>query len=209
MIDLACGTGGFLVEAILNLQHNNPGMEPAELSRWAQTHIFGIDKDRIGIKLTKAIMQVAGDGSANCLRGDSVRTHLWPTEYPHLANGQFANGRFTVVVTNPPFGKGLKVSATDARLAKLSIALNDDGKTYRPLEIGLLMLERACDLLRPGGRLGIVLPETYFFSPNYMFVQGWVKTRLKPLVVANVPMDAFQKFCRAKTNFYVFEKLRP
>ena len=34
-----------------------------------------------------------------------------------------------------------------------------------------------------------------------------MKDRLKPLIVANVPMEAFQGFCRAKTNFYIFEKI--
>jgi len=52
-----------------------------------------------------------------------------------------------------------------------------------------------------------VLPETYFFSPSYEYVRKWVKDHLKPICVANVPMDAFQGFCRAKTNLYVFEKL--
>ena len=56
VLDPACGTGGFLVE-------------------WAQTHVYGIDKDAIAVKLTKAMMQIAGDGSAHCVRGDSIRTH--------------------------------------------------------------------------------------------------------------------------------------
>lgn len=205
VIDPACGTGGFLVEAMLHLQRTNSGMSSSELSRWAQTHIFGIDKDPIGVKLTKAIMQVAGDGSAHCVRGDSVRTHKWPLEFPHLASGKFADNRFSVVVTNPPFGQNLTVSAEDARESGLTIACQ--GGTYRELEIGLLFLERAYQLLRPGGRLGIVLPETYFFSTNYLFVQEWIKDRFEPRVVANVPMEAFQGFCRAKTNFYVFIKL--
>ena len=59
----------------------------------------------------------------------------------------------------------------------------------------------------PGAQIGIVLPETYFFSSNYLFLFDWMKDRLKPLIVANVPMEAFQGFCRAKTNFYVFEKI--
>jgi type I restriction enzyme M protein len=205
VIDPACGTGGFLVETMLHLQRTNSGMSSGELSRWAQTHIFGIDKDPIGVKLTKAIMQVAGDGSAHCVRGDSVRTHKWPQEFPHLASGKFADNRFSVVVTNPPFGQNLTVSADDARESGLSIAAPDG--TYRELEIGLLFLERAYQLLRPGGRLGIVLPETYFFSTNYLFVQEWMKGRFEPRVVANVPMEAFQGFCRAKTNFYVFHKI--
>lgn len=207
VIDPACGTGGFLVETMLYLQRTNPDLSPSELSRWAQTHIFGVDKDPIGVKLTKAIMQVAGDGSAHCMRGDSVRTHKWVSEFPHLSSGKFTNGRFTVVVTNPPFGQNLTVSADDSRLAGLSIAKQASG-SFQELEIGLLFLERAYQLLKVGGRLGIVLPETYFFSSNYAFVQDWLDGRFKPLVVANVPMEAFQGFCRAKTNFYVMEKVK-
>lgn len=207
ILDPACGTGGFLVESILEIQRTHPHIGPEDLSRWAQTHIFGIEKDAIGLKLTKAIMQVAGDGSAHCARGDSVRTHLWPQQFPHLVS-DFRDGRFSVIVTNPPFGKNLKVSEEDARLSKLEIARAADG-TYRELEIGLIFLQRAYDLLRVGGRVGIVLPETYFFSANYRWIFDWLKPRLRPIIVANIPMEAFQGFCRAKTNFYVFEKIDP
>jgi len=206
VIDPACGTGGFLVQTILQMQQRYPKIG-GELSKWAQTRIFGIEKDAIGVKLTKAIMQIVGDGSAHCVRGDSIRTHNWDRDFPHLKNGQFEDGRFSVVVTNPPFGTNLRVSAEDARLARLDIAKNGSGQ-YRDLEIGLLFLNRAYDLLRRGGRVGIVLPETYFFSPQYRFVLSWLRPCLKPLVVANIPMEAFQGFCRAKTNFYVFEKIK-
>ena len=205
VIDPACGTGGFLVETLMDMQRRHPG-EQAEVARWAQTHIFGIDKDAIGVKLTKAIMQIAGDGSANVVRGDSVRTHLWPTEFRELVGGGYADGRFSVVVTNPPFGANLKVPAADARLAGLDIA-RAGGADYQDLEIGLLFLQRAYQLLRVGGRLGSILPETYVCSETYRFVTEWIQTRLRPRVVLNVPMEAFQGFCRAKTNFYVFDKL--
>ena len=206
IIDDACGTGGFLVESMLDMARRNPGMPEGELSRWAQTHIYGIEKDAIGLKLTKAIMQIAGDGSAHCARGDSIRVHTWAAHFPHLLGPKYRDGRFTVVVTNPPFGKNLKVSANDARLAGLDIAKRGSA-TYSDLEIGLLFLERAYQLLRVGGRVGIVLPETYFFSTNYDFVREWIRPRLRPIVVANIPMEAFQGFCRAKTNFYVFQKI--
>ena len=204
IIDPACGTGGFLVQAMVEMGRRVS--DKAELSKWAQTHIYGIDKDKIGVKLTKAVMQIAGDGSAQCARGDAVRTHLWATNFPHLSS-RFENGRFSVVVTNPPFGNNLKVSAEDARLAGLDIA-KAGGASYQEMEIGLLFLHRAYDLLKVGGRLGIVLPETYFFSTNYRFLFDWLRPRFRPLAVANVPMEAFQGFCRAKTNFYVFEKVQ-
>ena len=206
VLDPACGTGGFLVETMMEMQRTHSTMSSEELSRWAQTHIFGIEKDAIGTKLTKAIMQIAGDGSAHCARGDSIRTHNWKRDFPHLTDGKFRNGRFSVIVTNPPFGKNLKVSAEDCRLAGVELA-RIDGDKFRAMEIGLIFLNRAHKLLRIGGRLGIILPETYFFSANYQFLFNWMKDRFEPLVVANIPMEAFQGFCRAKTNFYVFEKV--
>jgi type I restriction enzyme M protein len=150
-------------------------------------------------------MQIAGDGSAHCVRGDSIRTHLWAKEFPHLLQPAFRNGRYSAVITNPPFGAGLKVSANDARLAGLDIAAVGGGN-YSDLEIGLHFLQRAHQLLKVGGKLGIVLPETYFFSPSYEWVFDWLQPRLEPMAVANVPMEAFMGFCRAKTNFYVFKK---
>lgn len=206
VIDPACGTGGFLVEVMLDMARRHPQMAESELSRWAQTHVHGIEKDAIGVKLTKAIMQIAGDGSANCVRGDSVRIHNWTRDFPHMNDRKFRDGRFTVVVTNPPFGQNLKVSADDSRFAGLDLAKVGNGN-YVDLEIGLLFLQRAHQLLKIGGRVGIVLPETYFFSSNYEFLFNWLKPRLRPQVVANIPMEAFQGFCRAKTNFYVFEKI--
>ena len=206
VLDPACGTGGFLVEIMLDLQRSHPSMSPHELSRWSQTHIYGIDKDAIAVKLTKAVMQIAGDGSAHCVRGDSIRTHDWSRDFRHLQHPHFGDGRFTVIVTNPPFGQNLKVSASDSRLAGLELAKRG-GDKYTDLEIGLLFLERSYQLLKVGGRMGIVLPETYFFSRTYLFLFDWLQRRLHPVVVANIPMEAFQGFCRAKTNFYVFEKI--
>ena len=205
VLDPACGTGGFLVETLLNFQRTRPSMSPLQLSQWAQTHIYGIDKDAIGVKLTKAVMQIAGDGSAHCVRGDTIRTHNWSRDFPHL-QPNFGNGRFTAIITNPPFGQNLKISAADCRLAGLEIAKRG-GDKYEDLEIGLLFLERSHQLLKIGGRIGIVLPETYFFSPSYSFLFEWLRPRFRPVVVANIPMEAFQGFCRAKTNFYVFKKV--
>ena len=200
----ACGTGGFLIQSLIEMKERYPN-EEKEISRWAQLHIYGIDKDAIGIKLTKAIMQILNDGSAHCVRGDSVLTHTWKVKYPHLLSNQFKNGRFTKVFTNPPFGAPLKIKYSDAKKSGLSIA--DSIDTGKDIELGLAMFNRCYDLLREGGRICIVLPETYFFSPSYKYVREWVKERMKPICVANVPMDAFQGFCRAKTNLYIFEKL--
>jgi len=151
-------------------------------------------------------MQILGDGSAHCARGDSIRTYLWASDFPQLQSGIFANGRFTVVLTNPPFGTNLKVPARDARRGSLDIACAKRG-SWEELETGLIFLNRSWQLLMSGGRLCIVLPETYLFSPQYAFLQQWLQKRFRTLGVINIPMEAFQGFCRAKTNLYIFEKI--
>ncbi|MBK5223042.1 MAG: SAM-dependent DNA methyltransferase [Acidimicrobiia bacterium] len=207
VVDPACGTGGFLVEAYLSLGRNSPGLSDADLRSWAHRRLYGVDKDDISVKLTRAIMQITGDGSANVYVGDSIREHAWPIDYPSLVD-PLKDEQFTCVITNPPFGRDLKVDKRDARRSGYTISAAASSRTgeYKDLELGLVFLERAWRLLAVGGRLGIILPETYFFSTTYAWLQHWLDSRFILRGMLNIPMEAFQGFCRAKTNFYVFEK---
>ena len=177
VIDPACGTGGFLMEALRQLRDAE---FPAEgdrwhLIKWANDNLYGVDMDHIGVKLTRAIMVAVGDGSTHTLLGDSIRRHQWGSQYPRLdqelgdPRGGDVLEQFTVVMTNPPFGENLKVKASDARAAGFTIAkaaAHTSKQEFVDLEIGLLFLEQAYRLLQVGGRIGIILPETYFFSPS-------------------------------------------
>ena len=211
IIDPACGTGGFLIECFNSFRKNNPEIENADVKAWAQKHLYGIDKDSINVKLTKSMMMILGDGSTHTYLGDSLRSHLWHKNYPHL-QGALQDSSYSCIITNPPFGKGLKLPKVDAKECKYSIchkpATKDDAKglQYEERELGIVFLERCYNLLVEGGRLGIILPETYFFSTSYIWLQEWLKKRYILRGMLNIPMEAFQGFCRAKTNFYVFEK---
>lgn len=219
VIDPACGTGGFLHEVLRQVKENEfPDEANAyHIVKYANDNLYGVDMDSIGVKLTKALMIAFRDGSTHVLRGDSVRVHNWPSDCPRLqhelGSTQSLDGvarKFTVVVTNPPFGENLKVSASDARAGKYTIAKAAAlGKKaeYVDLEIGLIFLEHAYRLLQVGGRIGIILPETYFFSYSYRWLPEWLEHRLKLRGMVNIAMEAFEEFCRAKTNFYIFEKI--
>lgn len=219
VIDPACGTGGFLHEALRQVKENEfPDEAQAfHIVKYANEHLYGVDVDNIGVKLTKALMIAFRDGSTHVLKGDSVRVHNWSASFPRLqqelGSTQTLDGvarKFTVVVTNPPFGENLKVSAADARAGKYTIAKAAAlGKKaeYVDLEIGLIFLEHAYRLLQVGGRIGIILPETYFFSYSYRWLPEWLERRLKLRGMVNIAMEAFEEFCRAKTNFYIFEKV--
>lgn len=209
VVDPACGTGGFLVEAYLSLGRNSPGLSDADLRSWAHRRLYGVDKDDISVKLTRAIMQITGDGSANVYVGDSIREHAWPSDYASLVD-PLKDEQFTCMITNPPFGRDLKVDKRDLRRSGYTIsrAASRREDEHTDLELGLVFLERAWRLLAEGGRLGIILPETYFFSSTYAWLQDWLAERFILRGMLNIPMEAFQGFCRAKTNFYVFEKQR-
>ncbi len=205
IIDPACGTGGFLIEAFREMARRIG--DDATMIKWANRQVYGVDKDSINVKLARAMMMVLGDGSSHIHIGDSIREDRWEADYPYLRTAM-RDGAFTVVLTNPPFGQNLKVAAKDCKANKFTISLAAGGGIrYKDLEIGLIFLERAYRLLTHGGRVGIILPETYFFSPSYAFLQDWLAPRFAIRGIVNVPMEAFQGFCRAKTNLYVLEKL--
>lgn len=215
IIDPACGTGGFLLECFYQFKEKHPHLDNGEIKSWAQKHLYGVDKDQINIKLTKAMMMILGDGSAHTYVGDSLRENLWASKWPYLVP-TLQNSSFTCIITNPPFGKNLKMTAKDLKNANLSIGkkhkILENGEviiqnTYENRELGLAFMERCHNLLISGGRLGIILPETYFFSKSYEWFQSWVNERFILRGMINIPMEAFQGFCRAKTNFYVFEKV--
>jgi hypothetical protein len=216
IIDPACGTGGFLMEAVRQMGErfhkvhpNRPDRVGQLLTKWANERVYGVDIDDIGVKLTRMLMLAVGDGSTHTLIGDSISSHRWQQHYPHLL-APLIDEQYTVVITNPPFGEQLKVKASDARAAGFTIsraAAMNNTDNHVDLEIGLIFLERAWRLLRIGGRVGIVLPETYFFSHRYRWLSDWLKDRLELRGMLNIPMEAFQEFCRAKTNFYIFEKI--
>lgn len=220
IIDPAGGTGGFVIEALRQVQER---YFPNESDTWrlvkfANDNVYSVELDPLGTKLTKAMMIAMQDGSTHTLTGDAIRIHLWKSQFPELQrelgdprkDGEVAE-QFTVVLTNPPFGKDLKVSAADARASGYTItqaaAGTKRGKSHVALEIGLVYLELAHRLLQVGGRVGIILPETYFFSHKYRWLPAWLEGRFALRGMLNIPMEAFEEFCRAKTNFYIFEKI--
>ena len=211
VIDPACGTGGFLFETYSTLLKRASGEQRDEIRTWAHRNLYGVDLDSINVKLARALMIGARDGSTNIVLGDSLREQKWQ-DFPMLTPvlGRETDGSYDVVLTNPPFGERLKIRATDAKQAKYSICQHTSGgypsDKYSDTELGLVFMERAYRLLAGGGRLGIVLPETYFFSSSYQWFRKWVSRHFDVLAVMNIPMEAFQGFCRAKTNFYVMRK---
>lgn len=187
VIDPACGTGGFLSAALMRII--STGISEKASTQWAHYNLFGVDRDKTNIKLTRALMVGMGDGSTNAHHGDSLRESKWKGDTKGIQS-VLGEERYTAVLTNPPFGKDLVINAADARSSHLEICKHTKGglmsDTYAPTtELGIAFVERAWKILQNGGRLGIVLPETYFFSKSYRWFREWMDTHFTP------PLDVY------------------
>jgi type I restriction enzyme M protein len=61
-----------------------------------------------------------------------------------------------IILTNPPFAGAIKTAST---LSQYELATGGGASFEKSVVRAILFLERCLDMLRPGGRLAIVLPQ--------------------------------------------------
>ena len=64
------------------------------------------------------------------------------------------------------------------------------GKKNRPTE--LIFVERCLNLLKPGGRMGIVLPDGNLNNPSLAWLRRWAEGKAKLLAVVSLPEETFR-----------------
>lgn len=69
------------------------------------------------------------------------------------------------------------------------LSLYETGELSTLTEV--LFVERCLNLLKPGGRLGIVLPEGFLNGSDLQKVREYVEGRAKLLLIVSVPQDVF------------------
>ncbi|MDP2169043.1 MAG: N-6 DNA methylase [Rhodocyclaceae bacterium] len=181
---------------------------------WALANrcIYGTDANDRMARTSKMNMIMHGDGHAGVHHHDGFLN----------VNGIF-EGRFDIILTNPPFGASVEPSDvvhesdmttdraaekrytedygdlyTDA-LARVRAAVNKPIASLFELPKGekskikteILFIERCLTLLKPGGRLGIVLPEGIFNNPSLAYVREFCENRAFIRAVVSLPQETF------------------
>lgn len=62
------------------------GIDDKKLTQWAHYKLFGVDRDKTNVKLTRALMVGIGDGSTNIHHGDSLRESKWEEDFNGIQN---------------------------------------------------------------------------------------------------------------------------
>ncbi|NMA47398.1 MAG: SAM-dependent DNA methyltransferase [Lentisphaerae bacterium] len=179
ILDPFCGSGHFLTKALAYVRENVDN-DSKGFHEFAFGKLHGIEKSDRMTRVAMTDMRLHGDGHSNIRCTDAL---LDFRNYPDLDASSF-----DLVMTNPPFGSILGAQAFSA-LAAFELA---QGRKKVPLEI--IGLERCVEFLRPGGRLGIVLPESIFSADSCKYVRDWLGKHVVPRVIIDLPPETFSPY---------------
>ncbi|MEW6732130.1 MAG: N-6 DNA methylase, partial [Acidobacteriota bacterium] len=214
VLDPACGTGGFLVATLDHLNRRfheeakvDVGDESTEefltiqerLAEFVKKNLFGADFDPFLVRATTMNLTMSSGSDGNVFHMDSLA-------YPkgHLAGLEPARaaiplGSIDVLMTNPPFGSDIPIT-DQAILREYDLAAKWDRKETG-IERGIgyqsavapevLFIQRAVEWLKPGGRMGIVLPNGILGNPGDEYIRSWILRHCWLLASIDLPIEVF------------------
>lgn len=155
VIDPTAGSGGFLLEALLQIWHSVDqqfkGQPISEIDRlkydFAHLRVYGIEIHEVLSRILKINLLLHHDGHTN-IEGD--RTCL--DDHFTLPRLNPWSDKFTCVIGNPPFGDEVEEGDED-HLGSNSLANFTVAADRLKVPSEHVILERCIDLLEPGGAL--------------------------------------------------------
>lgn len=181
--DPACGSADFLTAAF----HKRRDID----SKYADC-IWGVDNSENAVQVAILNMLLNGDGKSNIKEGDS------------LLDVDADADRFDIMVCNPPFG--LKIVEKrppvlrkfdlghDWEINAVSGIWQKKAKLLEHQETGLLFAEVCIKQAKPGGRIGIIVPNGYLGnrSQRYQVFREWLLRHAKIAAICSFPRFTFK-----------------
>lgn len=207
VVDPACGTGGFLAETC------SYWVETKNRTFLSDSHylLVGIDKDKELSRLATATLEVIAPDKYSVFTTDSLDINSLIALGIH---SQIFNA--DVVLTNPPFGAKIGV-VREAILKQYDLGHHwsfsseencwiKSEKVRKSQDPQILFIELCVKILKPGGILGIVLPEGVFGNKQTGYIWDYLHQQGKIKALLDCPRTTFQPGTDTKTNVLFFQK---
>jgi len=218
LIDPACGSGGFLLYALDHVRKDADKFhrDRASVGHYRHWHDFA-EKNLYGIEINDEIARVAkmnmilhDDGHSN-VAGEDALDRL-EVMRQSTRNDGFAEGRFDLVLTNPPFGAQINLSERPY-LSDYFLGQQEDAKGRRKprknQKTEILFIERVWQFLKPGkGRAAIVLPDGILTNSSLQYVRDFMLEKFQLLAVVSLPQTAFSHYGAGVKASLVFMRRR-
>jgi type I restriction enzyme M protein len=210
-----------------------------EQIKYVREKVFAIDFDFKAVRVGKTLNLIAGDGETNVLHLnsldfprwelDNMESETWKDNFfvgfqnlKKLARkkGDFREFNFDVLLANPPFAGDIKDSRVIhlydvARKIETKIdpqskqKLSKDKGWYEKISRDILFLERNLDMLKPGGRMGVVLPQGRFNNSSDKEIRQYLAKRCRILGVVGLHGNSFKPHTGTKTSIIYLQKWHP
>ena len=189
ILDPACGTGGFLISALEYIRDKD--VKTGQDEEVLKESIHGIEKKPLPHLLCTTNMILHGIDVPSNIRHDNSLTRPL-RDYSE-------KDRVNVIITNPPFG-GIEEDGIETNFPK----------NFQTKETADLFLVLILQLLKEGGRAGLVLPDGTLFGEG-------VKTKIKEKLleecnlhtIVRLPNGVFAPYTGITTNLLFFTKGEP
>lgn len=211
IIDPCCGSGGFLYSALKYVQAEDQDLDNAS---YISNNLYGVDINKDIAKIAKMKLMLESNITNNIICDNSLGD-IDSLQLQINAHNTSRFEGFDILLTNPPFGTAGKIT-DPCILRKYDMGYkwktigNKSVKTNilsngQPAEI--LFIERCLQLLKEGGRMGIVLPNGHFENPSLDYLRYYIKQKAKILGVINLPQETFIPYgTGVKTSLLFLEK---
>ena len=112
-----------------------------------------------------------------------------------------------MILTNPPFGSKVTSEGILTDLASRDGISKNKGKVLKSLPQEIVFLNRCLELLKPSGKLAIVLPDGVLANSSTQDVRDWILRWARLKAIVSLPQATFSPYgAGVKTSIIFLEK---